>query len=81
MASELDELLGVGDQGKSRDLKNIGAESGDALADVAVNAIDERDDDNQCGDGQNDAQKREKGTHFVLAQGVQGEASAASLSC
>ena len=73
VARGLHELLRVGDEWKSRDLKNIGAESGDALADVPVHAIDEGDDDNQCGDGQNNAEQRQERAHLVLAQRVQRE--------
>ena len=74
-ARRFDEFLNIGDEWKSGDLKNVGAERGDALGDVAIHAIDERNDNDERSDGQNDAQERQERTHFVLAQSLQRDAT------
>src|SRR5256886_6596275 len=71
-AISLHVLFDVGDDGKTREQKDVGAQVGDAVGDVTVYAGDQGNDHDEGGDRKNDAQQHQEGAHFVGAQSLQG---------
>src|SRR6516225_5012227 len=66
-------LVLTGDNAETVDDEDIGAEIGDAVGDIEVEAGDDAHDHDQGGDGKNDAQEGEEAAEFVSAESVEGE--------
>src|SRR5208282_5553570 len=66
-----DVFLDIGEDGEASDEKAVGAEIGDAIGDVAVDTGDEGNDEDEGGNGDDDAEEHEEGTELVGANGLE----------
>jgi hypothetical protein len=64
----LKKLLATGDDAELRDDEDVGIELKHLLGHIVVEAGDHRDDGNDRGDADDDAQQREKAPHLVASQ-------------
>ena len=67
----LEQFLGIADDGKLVDQKDVRSQVGDAAGEIAVHPADESDHQNERGDRQNNAQQHEKRAQLVRAHGLQ----------
>ena len=63
----------TGDDPEAVNDENVGAEIGDAIGDVHVEAGDDAHDGDESGNGENDAEQGQEAAEFVSAQGVESE--------
>ncbi len=70
-AGRLQQFLGIADDGKLMDQKDVRSQVGDAAGEIAVHPADESDHQDERGDRQDNAQQHEKRTQLVRAHGLQ----------